>query len=486
MYIYIWILYVCLCAVELKLVGYGNSTLGIEVQVLSSSQNSKLQLNQQTYSKTITGLYLSLHCGQKYYALNCGSLTTVDTGNIGSLTVVIVPMENGVLLTGMAYDNKTNVLQLSVEHVVDVPLCQTPLAIVQTENMPRVWMVCINGDTVYLFRMTVDLTILTNSNMAGPLAQYALSNVPTHLSNVIVTTAWEEDSLIFATDDTILQVSVEEQVISKISYGLCSYITLLQNAGNILHVYCIDNSIQYLNTDGELITSVPPPPAPALLLPCKNVSSVYLLLFVEASYPYLTYKIPGANLTGSVDLDQWVADLDSWLCFGDDDMIHFAFTDNLHGAVVITIYLRTDCTGNNCIDVRVLDSTSCANKCKPLVFLNERWLVLETVANAGGSLFRVFDSFSNFSTIIEANHIHVNFYTLLEYSHLSNHDISASTTVPFSSFLTEPTEVPTKYKTSSKVALYVTVSMVVMAFSVLVIGSIIFCLVSNHRSQQNR
>ena len=131
------ILYIFLRAVELKWARYRNNSLGIEVQVLSSSQNSKLQLNQQMYSKTIASLYFSLHCGPKYFALNCGSLTALDTGNMAFVTVVIVPMENGILLTTIAYNNKTNVLQLNGEHVVDAPSCQRPLQLSRQKVCPE-------------------------------------------------------------------------------------------------------------------------------------------------------------------------------------------------------------------------------------------------------------------------------------------------------------------------------------------------------------
>ena len=292
--------------------------------------------------------------------------------------------------------------------------------------------------------------------------------------------------MVFAADDIILQVSVEEQVISKISYDLCSYVTSLQNGNSILLAYCNDSSMQYLDTDGQLTTSVPPPLALAVSIPCTNMPSIYLLLFATVPYPYLTYKVRGANLTGSVELDQWVADVDSWICLGVGDIIHFAFRDNLHGVIFVTIDLGAQCIGNNCIDIIILDSAECANKCKQLTLVNERWMVLEKITGVGDSLLRVFDSFSNFSTIIEANHLLISFYILLEYPLVTSRAISATSTVPFSSLPTQPVEVPTKHETSYKTVLCVVVSIVVIIIIAFTISCIIFSVISRCQTQLQR
>ena len=123
---------------------------------------------------------------------------------------------------------------------------------------------------------------------------------------------------------------------------------------------------------------------------------------------------------------------------------------------------------------------------KLLTLVNERWMVLERIIGVGDSLLRVFDSFSNFSIIIEANHLLISFYTLLEYPLVTIRAISATTTVPFSSLPTQPVEVSTKHEASYKTVLCVAVSIVVIIIIAFTISCVIFSVISHCQTQLQR
>ena len=286
-------------------------------------------------TKFIPGYSLSSKCGDEYY--QCQELLVVNdsshNNDLGSLSIVFVPLETGVLLLRFWYDSNATIVQWNTS-IVNSSNC-TPTVFYKING--KFYIVCISSyyyeehliynATVYEVRLKFSgsgtgTTLTEQTKINVMINNISLSNI----SNFIIV----EQRIYFAIGSTIVVLdildSTRTQQYPELPQSLCHQVYKLVESVDarnqtLLVVYCTDGYILYDPVFGDWFTRS---------------------LFSSSGVPYLCPdNIYRATLfTESGTLRFSVRDsilitinntnINNGICFESQNVTYFAYSDQRH------------------------------------------------------------------------------------------------------------------------------------------------------------
>ena len=361
-----------------------NGTDGIEVRVVSSSQDTTLDFADQ---------YLPLECGEN--SLRCENLSSFVVSGAGVTEqlqyAVFVPTIRAVLIIILQYDHMSSRLEISDNYTLDVRTQCSPVVFFDIGD--RLYTTCMNLDGfLTVFELYLNTSFIQGSNFSRPLIENL--NLPglSPISNFIYVDLGDEfhgrrHQILFLTGNCLKGFDPTVfNLVTRVNISNCPPTSEIKYAGSqTLLVYCND-SVVYVDLVHRAVhrrLSYDDGGYP-YLCPRNNAQFLY---FSDTSC--LSFRRnqagPGMDCIN-------VSSIRTGRCFGTDSSI-FVYSDAMSGAVN-AIVIAED--GNTTRRRLSLESYGVAR-----VF-NDRYVVF---SEDGENATIVVDSQTNFSTIFEARNL---------------------------------------------------------------------------------
>ena len=392
---------------------------GLEVRTLfpeyygssRASQWSDYDLEFQMDLYFIPNHSLSSECGDQYF--RCQKLLVVCTPNdSGELSIIFVPLENGVLL--LSYWHNSTMIEKSI-FIINSFNC-SPTVFYNIND--KVYTVCINSHYLYAAVYEVQLNLsgsvtkLEGAEFVEPLVTGINLSSSQPLSNFINV----DYMILFAIGNNIIVMDILDKTQTQQYPELseCAQIHKLisiTGTGNqkLLIAYCTDRYIYFDPVYGDWTSK-----------PCYFSSNGVPYLCPNNSYRVthfindtLCFSVKGVliNTISNVNIS-------SGICFESQNRTYFAYSDQQHYNV--NMY---DFTTQNRYPVSPYDCSATPHKdCPQLLFLENRYLVIrDAICN------RILDATMNFSLLIN---ISSGIADILAILHSNAHSTSAKTSSP--------------------------------------------------------
>ena len=372
------------------------------------------QLEPQT--KFIPDYSLSSKCGNEYY--RCQELLVVNDSShnngLGSLSIVFVPLETGVLLLRFWYDSDATIVQWNTS-IVNSSNC-TPTVFYKING--RFYMVCINSyyEEHLIYNASVYEVQLNISGSGTTLTEQTTINISSsNFSNFITV----EQKIYFAIGSTIVVLdildSTQTRQYPELPQSLCSQVHKLVesvDAGNqkVLIVYCTGGYVLYDPVFGDWISrflfsssGVP--------YVCPN-NSYRATLFTESGI--LQFLVQGI-LSDTINN----ANVSSGICFEYQNITYFAYSaaDQQHYNICVYDFIRQihySISTYFCLHIQ--------QECPQLFILDNQYLVIRD-----SDRDRVLDTKTNFSLIFNISSGIADILTIL---HINRGNVNTSAITP--------------------------------------------------------
>ena len=379
----------------------------------SERPDHDLQLEPQMDLHYIPNHNLSSECGDQYF--RCQKLLVVCAQNdSGELSIIFVPLENGVLL--LSYWHNSTMIEKSI-FIVNSSNC-SPTVFYNIDG--KVYTVCINSYLIHLYvavhevqlNLSGSVTNFEGTELIEPLVTSINLSSSQPLSNFINV----DHMIFFAVGTTIIVMDILDKTQTHKYRELpeCAQIhkiVSITGTGNqkLLVAYCTDGYIVFDPVFGDW-TGIQHFSSNGVPYLCPD-NSYRVTHFINDNILQFSIKDVLINTISNVNIS-------SGICFESQNRTYFAYSDQQH--YNINVY---DFTTQNHYPVSPYDCSATPHKdCPQLLFLENQYLVIrDAICNS------IFDTTMSFSLLINTSSGIADILAIL---HSNVHSTSAKTSSP--------------------------------------------------------